>query len=186
MRDSLSLTTAPRVAGVDVSLTGSAVATVGGTVRVPTSGKRADLLVVRHARLVAITRQVLTAVGDVDLAVIEGPSLHSFGGSVWDRGGLWWLIVDGLLDRGIPVAVMPPKCRAKYATGSGAARKTAVLEAVNARYGVQLATDDEADALALRAAGMDWLGHPIAPVPDINRAALDGCAWPDLIPGVPL
>lgn len=170
----------PRVAGIDISLTGSAVATLGGTIRIPTTGRRADPLPARHARLVGIARRILTAVGDVELAVIEGPSHHSLGGSTWDRGGLWWLVVDGLLDREIPTAVMPPTCRAKYATGSGAARKRAVMEAVARRYGAALATDDEADALTLRAAGLDWLGHPLVAVPDSHRGALLGTAWPDL------
>jgi hypothetical protein len=167
-----------------VSLTGSAVATLGGTVRIPTTGRRADPLHSRHRRLVGIARHVLTAVGTVDLAVIEGPSHHSLGGSAWDRGGLWWLIVDGLLDRDIPTAVMPPACRAKYATGSGAGRKAAVVEAVRRRYGAVVETDDEADALTLRAAGLDWLGHPLADVPESHRGALLGVAWPEFTTGV--
>lgn len=170
----------PRVAGLDVSLTGTAVATAGGTIRIPTKGKRRDPLVVRHARLAGIAQDVLEAVGVVDLAVIEGPSHHSVGGSPWDRGGLWWLIVDGLLVREIPVAVVPPTCRAKYATGSGAAGKRAVMEAVQRWYGALPVTDDEADAIVLRAAGLDWLGQPLATVPDSHRGALLGCEWPDL------
>jgi hypothetical protein len=169
-----------RVAGIDVSLTGTAISTRGGLTRIPTKGKRADSLVLRHQRLQRIARSVLIAVGTVDLAVIEGPSHHSVGGSVWDRGGLWWLIVDGLLDREIPVAVAPPQCRAKYATGSGAARKTAVMEAVQQRYGVVCPTDDEADAKCLEAMGLDQLGTPLAAVPDGHRAALNGVQWPDL------
>jgi hypothetical protein len=104
------------------------------------------------------------------------------GGSAWDRGGLWWLIVDGLLDRDIPVAVCPPQCRAKYATGSGAARKQAVMDWAAARYGVTLRRDDEADALILRAMGLHRLGYPLAPVPDRHAGALDGVAWPDFGP----
>lgn len=171
---------APRVAGIDVSLTGTAVATLGGTVRIPTTGRRADPLTARHARLVGIARRVLTEVGTVDLAVIEGPA-HRAGhmSGHHDGSGLWWLIVDGLLDRDIPVSVMPPACRAKYATGNGAARKAHVMDAVRRRYGAAVATDDEADALALRAAGLDWLGYPLATVPDSHRTALLGAAWPE-------
>lgn len=169
-----------RVAGIDVSLTGTAVATIGGTTRIPTKGRRKDSLIVRHARLQGIARQALEAVGLVDLAVIEGPSHHSIGGSSWDRGGLWWLIVDGLLDREIPTAVVPPTCRAKYATGSGGARKEQVIAAINRTYGVEVATDDEADAIALRAAGLDWAGQPLVAVPETHRGGLLGCSWPEL------
>jgi hypothetical protein len=169
-----------RVAGLDVSLTSTGVATLGGTTTVPTTGRRADALTARHARLAHITREVLREVGDVDLAVVEGPvSYQQPGGSTWDRGGLWWRIVGGLLDRGVPVAVMSPTARAKYATGNGGSRKNAVVGEVRRRYGAVCPTDDEADALVLRAAGLDWLGQPPAAVPAGHRAALAGVAWPD-------
>lgn len=173
-----------RVAGIDVSLTSTGIATLGGTTHVPTKGHRNDTLAQRRARLRLITETVLTEVGYVDLAVIEGPSYHSIGGSAWDRGGLWWLIVDGLIARDIPVAVMPPTCRARYATGSGAGRKAAVMEAAQRRYGALCATDDEADALILRAAGLDWLGVPLTEVPPGHRVALAGCEWPEQVPAV--
>lgn len=168
-----------RVAGLDISLTGTGVATLGGTTRIPTTGRRKDTITQRRNRMKHIRDTVLTEVGAVDLAVVEGPSHHSVGGSVWDRGGLWWLIVDGLCEREIPVAVMPPMSRAKYATGNGGSRKAAVLDAAQRRYGAILPTDDEADALVLRAAGLDWLGQPLAEVPDGHRAALAGVQWPE-------
>ncbi|MFJ8145998.1 hypothetical protein ACIQ6R_13090 [Streptomyces sp. NPDC096048] len=168
-----------RVAGLDISLTGTGIATLGGTTRVPTTGRRRDTITQRRNRMRHILDAVLTEVGLVDLACVEGPSHHSVGGSVWDRGGLWWLIVDGLCARDIPVAVVPPMSRAKYATGKGNSRKAAVLDAAQRRYGAILPTDDEADALILRAMGMEWLGTPLAEVPDGHRAALAGVQWPD-------
>ncbi|MEU2730070.1 hypothetical protein ABZ650_20370 [Streptomyces griseoviridis] len=169
-----------RVAGLDISLTGTGVATLGGTTRIPTKGRRKDTILERHTRLKHIATTVLEAVGDVDLACVEGPVSYSTpGGSTWDRGGLWWRIVAALLERGIPVAVIPPTTRAKYATGSGASRKVAVLEAAQHRYGAVLESDDEADALVLRAMGLHWLEQPLAEVPDGHRAALAGVQWPD-------
>lgn len=168
-----------RVAGIDVSLTGTGVSTLGGTTLITSTGRRKDTLVQRRARIKGIVDEVLIAVGVVDLAVIEGPSHHSVGGSMWDRAGLWWRIVDRLCAEDIPVAVMPPMSRAKYATGNGASRKAAVMEAAQHRYGAVLDNDNEADALVLRAAGLDWLGVPLAEVPDGHRAALAGVQWPD-------
>jgi hypothetical protein len=168
-----------RVAGLDISLTGTGIATLGGTTRVPTTGRRKDTIAQRRTRMKHITDTVLTEVGDVHLACVEGPSHHSVGGSVWDRGGLWWLIVDALCGRNIPVAVIPPMSRAKYATGNGGSRKAAVLDAAQRRYGAILPTDDEADALILRAMGLDWIGQPLAEVPAGHRAALAGCQWPE-------
>lgn len=167
-----------RVAGLDISLTGTGVATTGGTLRIPTTGRRRDTLTQRHQRMHHITTTVITEIGAVDLVCVEGPSHHSVGGSTWDRGGLWWLIVAALIRRDLPVAVIPPMSRAKYATGKGNSRKAAVLDAAQRRYGAILDTDDEADALILRAMGCDWLGQPLADVPDGHRAALAGCEWP--------
>ena len=131
-------------------------------------------------RLLAPVIRDETLTRTVDLACVEGPvSYATPGGSTWDRGGLWWRIVAALLERDIPVAVIPPTSRAKYATGNGASRKTAVLEAARSRYGAILESDDEADALILRAMGLHWLEQPLAEVPDGHRAALAGCAWPD-------
>lgn len=168
-----------RVAGLDISLTGTGISTLGGTTRIPTTGRRRDTILQRRNRMRHIRDTVLTEVGDVHLACVEGPSHHSVGGSVWDRGGLWWLIVDGLCARDIPVAVIPPMSRAKYATGKGNSRKAAVLDAARRRYGAILPNDDEADALILRAMGLEWLGQALAEVPDGHRAALAGCQWPD-------
>lgn len=170
-----------RVAGLDISLTGTGIATIGGTTRVPTAGRRNDSLSERDARLRYITGRVVEEVGTVDLVCVEGPvSYQQPGGSTWDRAGLWWRIVSSFVGREIPVAVIPPASRAKYATGSGGARKTAVLEAAQQRYGAILPTDDEADALILRAMGLDWLDQPLVSVPDGHRAALGGVRWPDL------
>ncbi|MFJ8538116.1 hypothetical protein [Streptomyces sp. NPDC093591] len=168
-----------RVAGIDVSLTGTGVATLAGTTLITSTGRRKDTIAQRRTRIKAIVDEVLLAVGVVDLAVIEGPSHHSVGGSIWDRAGLWWRIVDRLCSQDIPIAVMPPMSRAKYATGNGGSRKEAVLEAAQRRYGAVLDNDNEADALVLRAAGLDWLGQPLAEVPDGHRAALAGVQWPD-------
>ena len=168
-----------RVAGIDVSLTGTGVATLAGTTLITSTGRRKDSIAQRRTRIKGIVDEVLLAAGVIDMAVVEGPSHHSVGGSVWDRAGLWWRIVDRLCAEDIPVAVMPPMSRAKYATGNGGSRKDAVLDAAQRRYGAVLDNDNEADALVLRAAGLDWLGQPLAEVPAGHRAALAGCQWPE-------
>jgi Holliday junction resolvasome RuvABC endonuclease subunit len=169
-----------RVAGLDISLTGTGVATLGGTTCIRTKGRRADSIPDRRARQKHIVHTALTEIGTVDLACVEGPSHASMGqAGHHDLSGLWWCIVGALVDRDIPVAVVPPMSRAKYATGKGNSRKAAVLEAARKRYGAILPNDNEADALILRAMGMEWLGTPLAEVPDGHRAALAGVQWPD-------
>ncbi|MFH9072730.1 hypothetical protein [Streptomyces alboflavus] len=169
-----------RVAGLDISLTGTGIATLGGTTCIRTKGRRADSIPNRRARQKYIVGRALDEVGTVDLACVEGPSHASMGqAGHHDLSGLWWCIVGALVDREIPVAVVPPMSRAKYATGKGNSRKAAVLDAAQRRYGAILPNDNEADSLVLRAMGLHWLGQPLAEVPDGHRAALGGVQWPD-------
>lgn len=169
-----------RVCGLDISLTGTGVATLGGTTCIRTKGRRADSIADRRARQKHIVTRVLDEVGTVDLACVEGPSHASMGqAGHHDLSGLWWCIVGALVDRDIPIAVIPPMSRAKYATGKGNSRKAVVMDAAQKRYGAILPNDNEADALVLRAMGLHWLGQPLAEVPDGHRAALAGCQWPD-------
>jgi Holliday junction resolvasome RuvABC endonuclease subunit len=174
---------APRVLGLDLSLTGTGIARIGGdgvelltTVR---PGKRTG-----HERL----QYILDAIGQgstyqqLDLVVIEGPSYGSQGGQQGhhERAGLWWLVTHGLYAVGRSYAVVAPKARAKYATGNGNDGKPAVLAAVRERYGhlAEVHNDNEADALALAAMGVDYLHGDIPAVPAVNRNALIKAAWP--------
>ena len=170
--------TRPRVIGLDLSLTGTGVAGAGWAVTIRSAGRRGASLAARRARLHTLASDILDYARGTDLAVIEGPSYGSSGAGTWDRAGLWWLVVDGLAARDIPVAQMAPQARAKYATGDGRSGKAVVLAAMRTRYGIPLRNDNEADALALCAAGMDWAGWPLAPVPDSHRQALARVEWP--------
>jgi Holliday junction resolvasome RuvABC endonuclease subunit len=174
---------APRVLGLDLSLTGTGIARLGAegvellvTVR---SGKR-----VGHERI----EYILATIGDaqrgqhLDLIVIEGPSYGSQGGQQGhhERAGLWWLVAHSLYAHRRAYAVVAPKARAKYATGNGNDGKGVVKAAVHERYG-HLATirdDNQADALVLAAMGVDHLGGYVADVPPVNRQALRRAAWP--------
>jgi len=194
--------------------TGLAVVKAGQIVKVDhvsTKGKKEDDLLTRHRRLVWISSQVLTQVHEVsaDLVVIEGPSMSSQYGHPHDRSGLWWMLVDSLIAMDVPVAVVPPSCRMKYATGKGNVGKDLVLSAVVRRYGRALPTNvarppfaispiadeqppsapvvntnDEADAVVLAAMGARYLAEPVEPLeadlPKTHRAGMDGVAWPDM------
>lgn len=195
------------VVGIDPSLTstGLAVVTQGQIVKVDhisTEGKKEDDLLTRHRRLVWISSQVLTQVHQVaaDLVVIEGPSNASKYGHPHDRSGLWWMLVDALVAMDVPVAVAPPSCRMKYATGKGNVGKDLVLSSVVRRYEKNLRTDvvrpsfailgseaptvntnDEADALVLAVMGARYLAEPVeAELPKTHLAGMDGVAWPEI------
>ncbi len=170
------------VRGLDLSLTGAGIAGAGWARTLGSKGKRTDTYAMRRVRLHRLADRILDTVGPCDLAVVEGPSYGSRGAGTWDRAGLWWLVVDRLAARDIPVAVVTPSARAKYATGDGRAGKQAVVEAVGPRYGVALRDDNQADAYVLLAMGHDWLDESLADVPKKNRQALARVEWPLLLP----
>jgi Holliday junction resolvasome RuvABC endonuclease subunit len=186
-----------RVLGIDPSLTSTGIAiiedrppTLGGldpliayTAVFKTSGKRADPITVMDARIGRVTDFVSDHATGVDLAVIEGPSLGSHGGSPWDRAGMWWRIVHRLLAAEVPVAVCPPTVRAKWATGVGSgpkASKALVAVAVARLWpNVDAESDDEWDALGMATIGAQQLGLP-APSRAQHAAQLGSVAWPEL------
>lgn len=176
-----------KVLGIDSSLSGTGVAIVGDgdphTAILRTAGRRADPVPVMDARLTRISDFVLDHAAGVTLAVIEGASHGSRGGSPWDRAGLWWRIVHRLLAADIPVAVCPPTVRAKWATGVGSgpkATKPLVAVAVARLWpNVEAGSDDEYDALGMATIGAQHLGLDV-PSRAHHAAARRSVAWPDL------
>lgn len=171
-----------KIVGLDLSLTSTGLALIvdgiADVLRFTTATAGADTTA-RHRRLKRIADEVHEWCTAADLVVIEGPSYGSTTPHQHDRSGLWWLAVHRVLDAGLPLAVVPPSSRARYATGKGNAPKDAVLAAVVRRYpAVDVTGNDQADALLLAAMGARRLGHPIDTVPKLCLTAIDGAAWP--------
>lgn len=169
------------IVGVDPSLTSTGVAGPGWVDRIRSVGRKADTLAQRRDRLHRLADNVVARVGAPDLVVIEAPALGSKVGSMHDRSGLWWLVVDQLHDAGIAVVEVAPAARARYATGRGNSPKDEVLAAAIRRYpDVDVTGNDIADAVILRAMACDRYGQALAEVPQAHREALVKVAWPDL------
>jgi Holliday junction resolvasome RuvABC endonuclease subunit len=163
---------------LDLSLTCTGVAGVGWADYIRPKNLRG------HPRLAFLVDQVVSFIRAADLVVIEGPS---FGGGVKHRhedlAGLRVMIRHACWSRSIPYALVPPSCRALYATGKGNASKGEVRTSVADRYGIELdgvGRYDMADAYALLAMGLDHGGHRLADVPEKNATGLGGCQWPDM------
>lgn len=176
----------PRVIGLDLSLTSTGLAHWPGMngashpyldrLQPPKGTTGLD-------RLRWIRARVEECGARASLAVLEGPSYASPGKYTHERAGLWWIVYDALSRYGVPIAVVPPKCRAKYATGTGNAGKDEVLAAVVRRYpDIAVSGNDIADAWVLTAMGLDWLGCPAVEVPKTHREALERVAWPEVKP----
>lgn len=177
-----------RVLGIDPSLTSTGLAVIESHHNVAacltgyskSTGRRADAIAAIDRRIQHIADVVMNWL-PADLAVIEGPSIGSFGGSPWDRAGLWWRIVHRLLAAEVPVAVCPPKTRAKWATNNGSASKAQVAVAVSRLWPQCPAeVDDEWDALAFATIGAQHLGLPV-PTRAHHTAQLAKVAWPETL-----
>lgn len=180
-----------RIIGVDPSLTGTGLAIldpgappITDVIKIPVP--KGATLAQRADRIASLTRFVVRCAAAVptELAVVEGPSYGSAAAQSGhhERGGLWWSLIAGLLAADVPVAVVPPSCRAMYATGKGNASKDAVVMAVARRWpDVVLDSNDAADALVLAALGARYLGRPIDNLPQTHLVGLKGVAWPELV-----
>lgn len=174
------------VVGIDTSLTATGLASSRGWCHtVGYTDKKRPITKLPHAdRLAAletVRADVIRDIGHPDLAVMETPALSRSGGGSHERGWLWWEVYRHLARTGVPVALMSTNQRAQYATGKGSASKSAVVDAVARRWPawVTEGDDNQADAVALMAAGLDWLGLPIVPMPQTHTRALEGAAWPE-------
>lgn len=179
----------PSVVGLDLSLTNTGIALVSSSgravcSRVASAGKRADSLAQRRRRLRELRDGVLTYVGLPDLVVVERQIGQSTG-STHDRSGLWWDVVGRLLDREVPVVEVVPQHVKIYIVGKGSGlgtSKSEVTAAAVKRYGglVEIADDNEADALGLADMGARWLGWPLpVEIPKRNLEVMAKVAWPD-------
>jgi Holliday junction resolvasome RuvABC endonuclease subunit len=181
------------VIGIDPSLTATGIASSNGWCDVighPKRAKDPGITQLPHperlAAMRAVLDRVLTSIGTPDLVVMELPAVSRSGGGAHERGWLWWQLYNQLHKAQIPIGLLSPNQRALYATGKGNAGKGAVVDAVARRF-PDWATDgndNAADAVTLMAAGRDWAGHPITPMPQTHRAAIDKAVWPTItLPG---
>ncbi|MEU4332361.1 hypothetical protein [Nonomuraea dietziae] len=165
----------PRVVGLDLSLTGTGIATDAGMQRV----RCGDLRGCTRFSWIASAVFDDGTVQASDLVVIEGPSYGSMSGAGHhEAAGLWWHIVYRLDLLEVPYAVVPPSTLKKYATGIGSATKPDMRMALFQRTGIDERDDNKVDAWWLRAAGLEVLGSPPVDVPKAQRDALAKVSWP--------
>ena len=195
------------VAGLDLSLTNSGIAVLtDGRPTLLTSvghgGKNGASWEQRSRRIVSQSRAVMAALQQavdppyppgpwtIDLAVIEGPSYASEFGDQFDRAALWWGVYSALSAKRVPIAVVAPKTRAKWATGkdvegNGNSKKRAVFAAVKDEWstlGVHVRDDDIADALTIAAMGALKLGEPLPiAVHQWRINGLESVTWPSVV-----
>lgn len=137
-----------------------------------------------HARLAYILDEIRDCyLPGVDYVAVEGPAWGAKGSAYHQLAGEWWLVTHMLWQLGLPVAVVGPTTRAKYATGKGGAGKDLVMVEVARRFTWFNGDNNAADATFIAAMVCDHLGIPMATMPALNRTALDAVEWPELAGG---
>lgn len=173
-----------RVVGLDLSYSGTAVATEEGTARIKTATGETDLqgtaqYIDRMVRIDRICTWLAPHVDGYDLAVVEGYSYASQSAGE-HLGELNYGVRAELRRLGIPWVIVSPNGRSKFATGNGSASKDAVQQEVCARLGRTMGTNDEVDAYVMRQMGLAAydLEREYAPLPKTHTDALTGVQWP--------
>lgn len=177
------MTTLPTAIGLDLSLTGSGIASSAGWCE--RVGAKDITTMPLDARLDAVddlVEQIVLLARPAALVVVEVPAFSRAGGGALERSALWWTVVRTLRRCDVPVAEAFNQHRMRYATGRPKADKGAIIDAVARRW-PQFETggdDNLADASVLAAMGADHLGVPLASMPQTHRLALDGITWPEV------
>lgn len=170
-----------RIAGLDPSLTGTGLALPDGQTLTltPPAGMRGV------QRLAWIRGEVLHHLYlQVDLVVIEGLAYAAKGASVLDLAGLAHVLRLALHDHDIPYADAPPAALKGYVTGKGGGKgtdKRNVALDLQQRTGLRFDDDNQTDAWALRAMGLDRVGFPLVRMPQTHRRWLEKVAWPEAV-----
>lgn len=152
------------VAGIDPSLTGTAVV-VGGqdghAAREFTSKPSGQGLRRRLARFHTLVNEVdkMLAEWAPELVLIEGYSFSSKGQMQLDRIEFGGLLRDRLASTVPNVVEVTPASLKKFATGRGNASKAEVVSALTHRYRSSFRTDNEADAYGLWQLGLCIAGQ---------------------------
>lgn len=166
------------VIGLDLSLTATGIAYADGTTRTIKT-RTAD----GDRRLLQIVAAVVEAASQgVELAVIEDLPTHAHSAGI--TGMVHGAVRAALIAQGLPYVLVPAATLKAFATGKGNADKTAMALAAFKRAETEFADDNCCDAWWLRAAGLDWLGTPLFPLPEAQRVRLAKVRWPELVRSV--
>lgn len=141
--------------------------------RVLSAGRGFDDLLERHLPADVTTSGLLLVVETRDFQTRTHQGGHAF-----DRAWLLGQLITTSRVYGAVVAGVAPGSLKVFATGAGRASKTEVRDAVERRYGVRTANDDEADALTLTAMGAAAVGMPMVD-PEPYARALKAVRWPE-------
>ena len=162
--------------GVDASLSSTGVASDTAAFCIKGKGTGIERMVqIRNALMIYVESK------HTQLVVLEGLA-YSAKGMQHELAGLHWILRLALYSSNVAVALCPPSCVKKFATGKGNVDKGAVLVEAVRRLSYDGSSHDEADALWLHQMGLHHIANPQAvDLPKTHLASLDGVVWPDAV-----
>lgn len=171
----------PAVIALDLSMTASGLCDTEGatsTVKTKLVGDQRLLAIVEDVRRIVGIGHGYLGANLAELAVIEDLPTHAKSAGI--TGMVQGAVRTELLRLGVPYVLVTPASLKKWTTGKGNADKVAMAVAALKRFGRDFPNDNECDAWCLRAMALDALGCPLAPMPAVNRVALDAVKWPQI------
>lgn len=168
----------PKMMGLDLSLTSTGVSINGETFSIKPKTKGIE-------RLVEISDRIInSAINAGSIAVvIEGYSFGSKFSRAHALGELGGVVKVALHKAGFSIVEVPPKCRAKFATGNGNANKQDVLHALKSQFPMRFYEgygDDECDAWVLEQMAYARLNESWYDWSKAQLAALEKVDWSPL------
>lgn len=164
-----------RVLGLDLSLTSTGYCHSGeaGYVSVNLTGAERLRNIASEIGNIVVSNQI-------HAVAIEGYSFASRNSQAHSIGELGGVIRVALLNLDIPYVIIPPTCRAKFATGKGNAGKSEVISAISAITGIVWKgqhADDMCDAWVLEEMALTRFGFGKYSWPDVSLASLEKIDW---------
>lgn len=175
----------PRVIGIDLAAQSTGIALPDGTaftILAPKPAGKKRALADDLARMDHIATEIGAVLSHApDLVVIEDYAAGIKSAAAHRLAEVGGVVRLACFRAHAPIALVNVMHLKIYATGKGRVEKGDMRIAALKRAGVEFTNDDECDAWWLRAMGLDHLGHPIVDLPQVQRAALDKVAWPELV-----
>ncbi len=164
--------------GLDLSLTSTGVSVNGSTLSIRSKNKGAQRLIEIRDEIVKIAKT-----DKIEIVAIEGYSYASQYSQAHSIGELGGVVKVALKELGLPIIVIPPTCRAKFATGKGNAGKIEVMSAVAQKTGIMFTgTDgsDRCDAWILEQMALTYLGFSEYEWKKEQMLGLDKCDFKEI------
>jgi Holliday junction resolvasome RuvABC endonuclease subunit len=168
-----------RITGLDYSLTAL------GAVSIDTASGRTWATTVKPGtrvggeRLEYLAREMTRYLIDCDLVIVEAPSFNSKSSSRDAILGMHGVLNHTIFRRRVPYATVPPASLKMYVTGHGNAEKQDIERELRLTFpGLNLADDNQWDALGLATMGAAWKNLALDGARTRWTYELDKVNWP--------